>query len=239
MYRAYMLLSGGLDSTTLLYHTVDKHSEADVKALSVNYGQRHKIELNYATRSCAKLGIEHQIIDLSSIVPKTLLTDKNRELPNTSYAELPTGISPTYVPFRNGLMLSALASVIQGDLQHHDAWAEGKGLAKLQGEINLYYGAHAEDSANWAYPDCTPEFNGSMANAIFIGTYQRVRLSTPFQWHNKCDIVRRGHELRVPFEDSWSCYAGGEVHCGTCPTCRARKDAFAMADVTDPTEYAE
>jgi 7-cyano-7-deazaguanine synthase len=149
-----------------------------------------------------------------------MLTDETIEIPNISYDEI-TGISPTYVPFRNGLMLSNAASIAQH---------EGFDL--------LYYGAHSEDAKAWAYPDCTPEFNGAMANAIFVGTYQKTRLITPLQWMLKSEIVELGTKLELDFSLTWSCYVGGELHCGTCPTCRARKVAFQQAGVADPTMYA-
>src|SRR5690606_32391056 len=102
----------------------------------------------------------------------------------------------------------------------------------------LAYGAHAEDAQNWAYPDCTPEFIGAMANAIFIGSYQRLRLWAPLMNMQKYQIVRVGADLGVPFHLTTSCYKGGDKHCGTCPTCISRKGAFIRANVPDPTVYA-
>jgi 7-cyano-7-deazaguanine synthase len=109
--------------------------------------------------------------------------------------------------------------------------------ALVAGASWVFWGAHAEDAENWAYPDCTPEFNGGMANAIYIGTYHKVRLAVPFQWLRKYQIVSRAFQLQAPLELTWSCYRGREKHCGTCPTCRARKAAFAQASHPDPTLY--
>lgn len=219
MSKAYVLLSGGLDSSTLLYRAINEF-EGDVTAISVSYGQRHSNELVHAAKIASEVGIDHRVISLDQIMGKGGLTDNGLEIPKVSYDEL-EGISPTYVPFRNGLMLSALASIAQADPK-----AEA-----------VYYGAHAEDAANWAYPDCTPEFIGAMANAIFIGTYQQVRLHTPYMWYRKSEIVADGVRLKVPYELTWSCYEGGDIHCGECPTCLSRKQAFAEAGVADPTTY--
>lgn len=223
MAKAYVLLSGGLDSSTLLYRAVQEFNHS-VCAISVYYGQRHKdAELKCAMQIALQAKIQdHQFIDLSQIMGKGGLTDEELVIPHKSYDEL-EGVSPTYVPFRNGLMLSALTSRAQADPE-----AEA-----------VYYGAHAEDAENWAYPDCTPEFIGAMANAIYIGTYHRIRLHTPYMWCTKSDIVSEGILLGVPYQNTWSCYEGGRLHCGKCPTCRARHEAFIEAGVGDPTEYEE
>jgi 7-cyano-7-deazaguanine synthase len=225
MRKAYVLLSGGVDSTTCLY-LANKEFDGQAIGVSVDYGQRHKKEMDYAKASCRQLGISHQILDLRNIVPRTMLTDDKEAVPDISYSDI-TGVSPTYVPFRNGLLLSALTSHVVG--------AYGKTIVE---EWGLYFGAHAEDAHNWAYPDCTPEFIGAMANAIYVGTYHSIRLHTPLQWLNKVEIIQLGERHGVDWSKTWSCYRGEEVHCGTCPTCRARKDGFKGAGVKDPTEYA-
>lgn len=229
--RGFVLLSGGLDSTTALYHAMQQH-DGNVEAVSIYYQQRHHKELEFAGRTCADLGILHSILPLEQLLGGSMLTDNTIKLPNVDYAELPEGVSPTYVPFRNGLMLSMLTAFAQ-------KWI----LARVMGndlprQAVLYFGAHAEDAHNWAYPDCTPEFIGAMANAIYVGSYHAIRLSAPLQSMTKEQIVRLGNSLGVPFANTWSCYAGGELHCGTCPTCRARKTAFAKAGLEDPTTYA-
>ncbi|KAH0533925.1 hypothetical protein GP486_008951 [Trichoglossum hirsutum] len=108
----------------------------------------------------------------------------------------------------------------------------------MEGAAGIYFGAHSEDAAGWAYPDCTPEFIGAMANAIYIGSYRTIRLYTPLQWLMKKDIVELGFDLGVPFEDTWSCYKGEALQCGVCPTCRSRREAFEAIGEEDPTEYA-
>lgn len=218
MTKALVLHSGGLDSSVALALAITEYGKENVASIGINYGQRHAKELEYAEMLCKHYGVDRRVVQLPTI-ENSILTDPNAELPQVSYDEI-EGLSPAYVPFRNGLMLSNIAAIAQ---------AEGFGA--------IYYGAHAEDAYNWAYPDCTPEFNGAMANAIFIGTNQEVRLLTPFQWSKKHEIVRVGSDLGVPFELTWSCYDGGDKHCGVCPTCRARKVAFERAGVKDPTEY--
>ncbi len=220
----YVLLSGGIDSSTALSLACRNLGQQHVRCVSVDYGQRHSKEIDHAQRLAAFYGRPHHILSLASIVPQTMLTDHTREIPSVSYADLPHGISPTYVPFRNGLMLSALASHIQGTLTDSE-------------DAIIYFGAHAEDAQAWAYPDCTPEFTGAMANAIMVGTYNRVRLEVPFQFSRKFEIIEMGIKLGTPYHLTWSCYKGGEAHCGVCPTCRARREAFVLAKIDDPTTY--
>jgi 7-cyano-7-deazaguanine synthase len=229
--RAFVLLSGGLDSTTALYQAIkDGHSE--IEAVSINYGQRHKKEIDFARSTAARLDIPHTYIRIADILSGGTLTDPSAPIPKMSYSDL-VGVSPTYVPFRNGTMIAIVTA-------HAQRWFDSYG--KEHGEdsersATIYFGAHAEDAHNWAYPDCTPEFIGAMANAVYVGTYHGVRLVAPLMHDTKADIVRRGAALGVPFENTWSCYVGGQYHCGECPTCRARKEAFAVAGVPDPTTY--
>jgi 7-cyano-7-deazaguanine synthase len=226
--KAFVLLSGGLDSSTLLAFAQRERFE-HLEGLSAYYGQRHSKELDYAKKQCKARGVEFKRVDLGRLLEGGMLTDHLAPIPNSSYADLPVGVSPTYVPFRNGTLLSAITA-------HAKAWVnEGPRLSR---EATVFFGAHAEDAHNWAYPDCTPEFIGAMANAIYVGTYHTVRLATPLMWMMKHEIVTLGHRLGVDFADTWSCYAGGEEHCGVCPTCRARSQAFTTAQVADPTIYA-
>lgn len=220
MSRAYVLLSGGIDSTTCLHIAGEVFGGPNVLGLTINYGQRHIKEQECAKRQCDLIGAKHKVLTLS-IPLKSALTDDRVEIPDMTYDEI-DGVSPMYVPYRNGLMLSHLTSFASQDDE-----AEA-----------IYFGAHAEDARNWAYPDCTPEFIGAMANAIYIGTYHKLRLITPFTYSSKGDVIREGMRLEVPYKDTWSCYKGEEVHCGACPTCYARRDAFTAAGHPDPTIYA-
>lgn len=235
MSKAAVLLSGGIDSTTCLYHAVREHGAENVIALSVFYGQRHEKEIHHARKSVDRLGVRSQLLELDSIIPSTMLTKRDSDIPAVSYDDL-SGTSPTYVPFRNGLMLSAVASWFHGALLN-GRFGELSSV-KDAGEHAIYFGAHAEDAARWAYPDCTPEFIGAMANAIYVGTYGEVRLHTPLQWLNKQQIVKFGESLGVDWSLTWSCYKGGEIHCGECPTCRSRRAGFEAAGVIDLTSYA-
>jgi 7-cyano-7-deazaguanine synthase len=262
MRRAFVLLSGGIDSTTCLYKAIHdfapKHELVDsdpltiypiwwVEAISINYGQRHLKETQYAAVTCDTLGITHTVLNLKDILGGpggygTMLTDSHIPIPDIDYADI-KGVSPTYVPFRNGTLLSLITAHAQKwvNNQIETLKVDGPGDQELADSMKdsagIYFGAHAEDAANWAYPDCTPEFIGAMANAIYIGTYQTVRLHTPLQWLGKKEIIQLGEQLTVDWKNTWSCYAGGETHCGTCPTCRARKAGFAAAGVDDPTKY--
>lgn len=263
MRRAYVLLSGGIDSSVCIHLAARDWEE--VVGVSVFYGQRHSREIEAAAVMCNKLYARHHVLDLRSVVPQTMLTDPTQEVPNISYSEI-QGVSPTYVPFRNGLLLSAAASWIQGE---RAAWMKATRAASettirdmeseartvfpaaqldeyrrrlhqvLANEWALYFGAHAEDAQNDAYPDCSFPFTGAMANAIHVGTYYQLRLIVPLQWLMKVDIIKLGTELGVPWNETFSCYKGGDLHCGVCPTCRARREGFRKAGVPDPTVYAQ
>jgi 7-cyano-7-deazaguanine synthase len=275
MRKAFVLLSGGLDSTTYLYQAIldyspyspektfaiiDHNTESEtyedkdhidwVEAVSINYGQRHSKELRMAALSCELLGIRHSVISLANLLASdtTMLTNKDIEIPNVDYADLPQGVSPTYVPFRNGTMLSVLTAHAQKWVNQATEKHKFDLETRLLGDprmipdegpptAGIYFGAHAEDAHNWAYPDCTPEFIGAMANAIYIGSYMKIRLHAPLMNMIKAEIVVRGSDLGVPFQNTWSCYKGEDKHCGICPTCRSRRSAFKMTGIQDPTEY--
>ena len=251
--KAYVLLSGGLDSTTCL-HIAMEQAES-VEAISVDYGQRHKKEMQYAANTCNKFDIPHKILNIEGILSGkgVMLSDASVEIPNISYADI-KGVSPTYVPFRNGTLLSlitaqaqkwvnqeiedpALFHLSQGNA-HTKEDAKQLATDDMRDSVGIYFGAHADDMAGGAYPDCGELFIGAMANAIHVGSYNTIRLYTPLQWMNKQEIVEKGHKLGVDFAGTWSCYAGGDLHCGTCPTCRSRREAFLAAGIDDPTQYA-
>jgi len=233
--RAFVLHSGGIDSSTTLAMAVAEFGGDNVISVGVNYGQRHSIEMEYASKFADKLGARRTMLRLGP-QPTSMLTDDSIEIPKKSYADLEPGISPTYVPFRNGQMLSLIAAYAHHWVSDIAGYRQGD---DEQISAQIWFGAHAEDAANWAYPDCTPEFVGAMANAIFIGTYQTVRLVTPFIHSTKDEIVRRGVKLGIDYSLTWSCYHGGEIHCGECPTCIARKESFAKNHMQDPTQYAK
>lgn len=255
MSEAFVLLSGGVDSTTCLYMAARQH--AKVHAVSVDYGQRHKREIQFAKASAGWLGVTHTILDVGNLLSgkEVLLSAEsvgNRDMVHKSYDDI-KGVSPSYVPFRNGLLLSAITAHAQKQvnrvIQESEKvlWETGvyvdpedarrQATEDAKDYATIYFGAHAEDAANWAYPDCTPEFTGAMANAIYTGSYNTIRLATPLQWMEKYQIVKRGEELGVGWQNTWSCYDSYDTHCGECPTCVARKGAFQRAGVSDPTRY--
>ncbi|MDO4532813.1 MAG: 7-cyano-7-deazaguanine synthase QueC [Coriobacteriia bacterium] len=221
---ALVLASGGLDSTTLLAYVIDKHGAENVQALSIQYGQKHDRELTSAHMVAAHYGVELHTLDLATVFAESdssLLAHSAQDIPRESYADQLDGAeSPlvsTYVPFRNGLFLSAAAS-----------------LALSLGCSVLYYGAHHDDWAGNAYPDCSQEFVQAMGDAIVRGTGGELRLEAPFVAWSKADIVRLGLELHVPYVLTWSCYEGGEEPCGTCATCIDRQRAFEANGEIDP-----
>lgn len=234
-HKVFTLLSGGVDSSTTVAVARKDFPSSSIECVTVDYGQRHKREMESASQIAAHFGADRHILDLSGLL-SGMLVDKgsgNEEIPNASYAELPIGISPTYVSFRNGTMLSLLAARAQ-------AWVMAEELARdVEASATLYCGVHADDGVNWTYPDCTPEFIGSMASAILVGTYNKVRLRAPLQYMDKTEVVQTGYILNVPLNQTWSCYKGGDLHCGTCPTCRSRKEAFENVGIAYyDVEYA-
>jgi len=252
--KAFVLLSGGLDSTTALALAIDQF-EHSVEAISIDYGQRHQKEIEAAKEICEYYTVPHTVLSLRGLLEGVgvMLTDPTVKVPDISYSDI-KGVSPTYVPFRNGTMLSAITAfaqkyvmkqideavkeVVARGMQSVDFWKEYH-TSKAKDLCTIYFGAHAEDAQNWAYPDCTPEFIGAMANAIYVGSYNTIRLVAPFMYATKSDIVGTGIDLGVPYELTWSCYKGEELHCGVCPTCRARKKAFEEAVIDDPTTYQD
>lgn len=226
--RVFVLLSGGVDSTTTLAMAKQEFPEASFECVTVDYGQRHKKEMECAAYQAKRYDADHVTIDVQGLL-QGMLVDKgadNESVPDVSYADLPTGISPTYVTFRNGFMLSILAARAQAWVMANESVDQGSY------EAVIYCGVHADDGVSWAYPDCTPEFIGSMANAIYVGTYHKVRLRAPLQYMNKIGVADSGITLGVDFKNTWSCYKGEELHCGTCPTCRSRQEAFTALDCT-------
>jgi 7-cyano-7-deazaguanine synthase len=223
--KALVLSSGGVDSTTALGLAVKQYGRENVIALSVFYGQKHDKEIRASIAVADYYGVEHLFLDLSVIFKDSncsLLRHSTEEIPEESYADQirkTEGEKPvsTYVPFRNGLFLSSAASI-----------------ALSRDCSVIYYGAHADDSAGAAYPDCSPVFNNAMNEAIWEGSGHQLRIEAPFVNVSKADVVRMGLEIGVPYELTWSCYEGEEEPCGKCATCIDRAAAFAANHVEDP-----
>jgi 7-cyano-7-deazaguanine synthase len=216
--HAVLILSGGLDSTTLLYDLVARGDRVD--ALSVNYGQRHARELACAAALCAQLGVRHECVDLRALgrlLGGSALTDSSVAVPKGHYEE--ESMKTTVVPNRNMLLLAVAG-----------AWA-----ISLKADA-VAYAAHGGDHA--IYPDCRPEFAEALDRALGLADWHRIRLERPYVGLTKADLVRRGAALGVPYEKTWSCYEGGKLHCGRCGTCIERREAFDLAGVPDPTQYA-
>lgn len=222
--KALVLFSGGLDSTTCLALAVERYGADEVLALSVSYGQKHTKEIEAAKAVAAYYGVKLKTLDLAAIFADSdcsLLKGSTQEIPKESYAEQLTGTDgkpvSTYVPFRNGLFLSSAASI-----------------ALSNGCEVILYGAHADDAAGNAYPDCSQDFNDAINRAIFLGSGQQLRVEAPFVGKTKADVVAEGLRLKAPYHLTWSCYEGGEKPCGLCGTCRDRAAAFAANGVADP-----
>ncbi len=217
MGKAIVLLSGGIDSSTLLYWAIKRY---DVAALTFDYGSKHgEREQAAAKRIAGRAGAGHVLIRLPFVneLFRSDLLQSGGEIPEGHYEDL--SMKSTVVPFRNGIMLSIAAG-----------YAESTGAAKV------LYAAHAGDHA--IYPDCRPGFLKAMSEAASAGTYMNVTIEDPFVSLYKKDIILKGRDLQVPFEITYSCYNGGSLHCGKCGTCLERREAFSLAGIPDPTNYA-
>lgn len=223
--KILVLSSGGVDSTTCLAMAVKEVGAENVLALSVYYGQKHDKEIQAAKKVAEYYGVRRMELDLSVIFAGSncsLLKQSTEDIPLESYAqqiEETHGEKPvsTYVPFRNGLFLSSAASIA---LSH--------GCSKIM------YGAHADDAAGAAYPDCSLDFVNAMNQAIYLGSGNQLTIEAPFVSLTKADVVRKGLELGVPYALTWSCYEGGEKPCGKCGTCIDRQRAFELNGTVDP-----
>lgn len=210
-----LLLSGGLDSTTLLW----EYAPEVALAVSFDYGSKHNSEeLRCAKWQCEHLGIEHLVVPLDFFNQyfRSDLLISGGDIKLGSYNQ--ENMSSTVVPFRNGIMLSIVA-----------------GLAESRGLNRLFIANHGGD--HFIYPDCRSSFVEAMSDAIYQGTTNRVVLYAPYTEFTKGEIVVRGKKLGVDYAHTYSCYAGGEFHCGQCGTCLERKEAFAYAREPDPTHY--
>lgn len=215
MKDSVIVVSGGMDSITLLY---DKKEEIAL-AVTFDYGSKHNAkEIAWAKVHCGRLGIRHIVIKLDFMQKyfTSSLLEGGDEIPEGHYAD--ENMKSTVVPFRNGIMLSVAAGI-----------AESNGLKKIL--IANHGGDHT------IYPDCRPEFIGAMDRAIANGTYEDVRIDAPYTNITKADIAKKGKRLGIDYSETWSCYKGGERHCGKCGTCIERKEAMALAGIDDRTEY--
>ncbi|ERJ72407.1 protein ExsB [Porphyromonas sp. oral taxon 278 str. W7784] len=212
-----IVLSGGMDSVTLLY----EYQDSLALAVSFDYGSKHNArELPYARLHCERLGIEHLTIPLSFIGQhfRSALLEGGGAIPKGSYDE--ENMAATVVPFRNGIMLSIAAGL-----------AESRGLTKVY--LANHFGDHA------IYPDCRASFIRPMHEAILQGTSNAVEVTAPYTDISKGDIARHGKLLGINYAETWSCYEGGDLQCGSCATCIERREAMQEAGIEDPTHYKQ
>ena len=217
MKDSVLIASGGMDSTTMLYDYKDRIA----LAISFDYGSNHNSrEIPFAQLHCERLGIKHIVISLAFFKEyfKSSLLEGADAIPDGNYDD--DNMASTVVPFRNGIMLSIAA-----------------GIAESNGLKYIMMANHGGDHA--IYPDCRSEFVDAFDKAVQTGTYIGVRLLTPYTKWTKTDIARRGAELGIDYSETWSCYKGGEVHCGKCGTCTERREALREAGIPDTTQYSE
>ncbi len=217
MKDSVIVVSGGVDSITMLY----EYRERIALGVSFDYGSNHNArELPFAEMHCKRLGIPHIVIPLDFMPKyfKSSLLQGAEAIPEGNYDD--SNMQSTVVPFRNGIMLSIAA-----------------GIAESHGLSYVMLANHAGDHT--IYPDCRPQFVDAMSAAIEAGTYVGVKVLAPYTQITKTDIVRRGAALGIDYSQTWSCYKGGEKHCGKCGTCRERIEAFHDAGVVDHTVYED
>lgn len=218
--KTIVICSGGLDSVSLAHMVAEENQLT--RLVSFDYGQRHRKELDYAAAAAERLGVPHDIIDMRGIgaaLSGSALTD-DIDVPDGHYEE--ETMKVTVVPNRNAIMLTI-----------------AYGIAAANGDDAVATAVHGGD--HFIYPDCRPAFTeafDAMQRAALDG-YAEVRLYTPFVHRSKADTVTAGAKHNTPFADTWSCYKGGEKHCGRCGTCVERREAFHLAGVDDPTDYAD
>lgn len=219
---AVAVVSGGLDSTVLAHHL--RAEGWRLQLVSFDYGQRHAVELECARALARRLAVRHDVVDLSSVTPLltgSALTDDAVDVPDGHYTD--DSMRATVVPNRNAIFV-----------------ALGVAAAVAARADAVALGIHAGDHP--IYPDCRPAFVDAARTLARVANEGFVTVDfdvlAPFLTWSKADIVRRGAALDVPFGDTWSCYRGDVRHCGTCGTCVERREAFALAGVDDPTEYA-
>lgn len=215
MKNSVIIVSGGMDSITLLYD----HKDEIALGISFDYGSNHNArEIPFAKMHCERLGIKHITINLDFMHQyfKSSLLDGAEAIPEGHYAD--DNMKSTVVPFRNGIMLSIAI-----------------GIAESNNLDQVFIANHGGDHT--IYPDCRPEFINAIDAAATAGTYNNVKVVAPYTKITKSDIARIGKKLGIDYTETWSCYKGGEVHCGKCATCVERKEALAEAGIEDKTIY--
>lgn len=215
MKNSVIIVSGGMDSITLLYD----HKDEIALGISFDYGSNHNArEIPFAKMHCERLGIKHITINLDFMHQyfKSSLLDGAEAVPEGHYAD--DNMKSTVVPFRNGIMLSIAI-----------------GIAESNNLDQVFIANHGGDHT--IYPDCRPEFINAIDAAATAGTYNNVKVVAPYTKITKSDIARIGKKLGIDYTETWSCYKGGEVHCGKCGTCVERKEALAEAGIEDKTIY--
>ncbi|MEE2037108.1 7-cyano-7-deazaguanine synthase QueC [Nocardiopsis sp. CT-R113] len=220
-FTAVVVLSGGMDSTTLLAHFAALRFT--LVAVTMDYGQRHRKEIDAARAIARHYGAEHHVLEvggLGSLLTGSALTDDSVDVPDGHYAE--EAMRSTVVPNRNAVLANLAVSVA---------------VARRADTVAL--GMHAGD--HFVYPDCRPAFVDALRHLVTVANegFAAPRVEAPFMTWSKADIARHGVRLGAPLERSWSCYKGGDIHCGTCGTCYERLEAFRDAGLPDPTEYLD
>jgi 7-cyano-7-deazaguanine synthase len=224
MSEAVVLLSGGLDSSTVLAMALERGFK--IVALTFDYGQRHRKEIDSATRIARHFGVKEHIIvplDLGRYLSSSLTQDSISIPSARSRSEIGTEIPSTYVPGRNIVFLSIASSI-----------------AESRGASSVFIAANAVDFSG--YPDCTPEFMDAFQKVVEVGTKagkegRGIKIEAPILRESKAQIVREAIRLKVPLKLTWSCYRGGAKACGVCDSCRLRLEGFEAAGVKDPLEY--
>lgn len=217
MKDSAIIVSGGMDSITMLHEFKDRIAVG----ISFDYGSNHNArEIPFAKMHCDMLGIRHIVIPLSFMPKyfKSSLLEGADAIPEGNYDD--ANMQSTVVPFRNGIMLSIAA-----------------GIAESHGLKYVMIANHAGDHT--IYPDCRPEFIEAMDAAVDKGTFAHLHILAPYTNITKADIARHGKVMGLDYATTWSCYKGGEKHCGKCGTCMERKEALSEAGITDNTEYEE
>jgi len=207
-----VILSGGLDSTVMLYKLVGEGKMPIT--LTFDYGQKHCKEIEMAVRTSKLLGLRNMLLNipLGDIFKSSSLLEGGEDIPEGHYTD--ENQKSTVVPNRNMILLSFAA-----------------GMAEDRQMDEVYYGAHSNDRTT--YPDCRPGFIRAVSRCTQEGTYNNVRIIAPFMDWTKADIVREGVRLKVPFENTWSCYKGTDMPCGKCGTCVERREAFEIVGAID------